>query len=78
VTSSTHQERAVASSFVGAIRYSEPVTTLKRVTKSGGSLVVVLPKELVNLLQLEHGSTVELRLRKVASSKLQPSTFERL
>lgn len=77
VPDSKEGERVVPRSGVAAIRFTDPVTLTERLSKSGGSLVVHVPKEIVELLQLDGGSIVEVRMRKVVAVPIQPSEFER-
>lgn len=59
------------------LKFENAVTTTLPVVRSGGSLVVVVPKHLVGLLGLEPGAVLELILRKVVTPRIQPSEFER-
>ena len=77
VPDSIDGQRKSPRSGVGSIRFSDTVTITERVSKSGGSLVVHVPKEIVELLHLDNTSIVEVSLRKVVSVPIQPSEFER-
>jgi hypothetical protein len=58
------------------LKFSDAVTTTLPIAKSGGSLIVVVPKHLVDLLGLERGAVLELTLRRVTAARIQPSEFE--
>lgn len=60
---------------VGAIQFSESLTLTKRLSKSGGSVCLQIPKEIVETLGLDSRSLVEIKIRKVVGVRIQPSSY---
>lgn len=61
---------------VPSLGFTDWLTATARIAKSGGSLVVAIPKPVADLLQLEARSFVEIKIRKVVAPPIQPSRFE--
>ena len=73
VTDSNVREPSTLRKGVAALQFTEPLTITRRLSKSGGSLGLLIPKEIVETLQLDSSSLVEIKLRKVVSVPIQPS-----
>lgn len=69
-------QRVAPRTGVATVRFTEPIVLTEQLSKSGGSLVVTIPKHIVSLLQLDNTSALELSVRKVVAIPIQPSEFE--
>ena len=70
------QEAKVTNQAVPGLQFTDWLTATERVAKSGGSLVVAIPKPIADLLQLETRNVVEIKIRKVGAPAIKPSRFE--
>lgn len=59
-----------------SFHFTEPITITKKVSRSGGSLCVQVSKDLVEALQLDSSSLLEVTIRKVVNVAIQPSKFD--
>lgn len=66
---------AASKAEVGTIQFSESLTLTKRLSKSGGSVCLQIPKEIVETLGLDSHSLVEIKIRKVVGVRIQPSGY---
>ena len=70
------QRQAIPQSTEAAsIQFSESLTITKRLSKSGGSICLQIPKEVVEILGLDSHSLVEIKIRRVAGVRIKPAEF---